>query len=225
MDDFDLKITPRSLPQEVAEKLKSAILSGRFGPGDRLVEADLCERLNVSRTSIREAFRILQTERLIEIFPNRGPQVAVLTLDEARQIYEVRALLEGRAAALCAQHATPADHSQMAVALEDFRRAVEEDDAAERLAATGRFYDLLLDRSENAVIRELVTTLNARINFLRLRSMSQKGRAVQSLEEMTKIFEAIRAGDPDAAAEAARSHVQNARAVIEMQDCAPNSPA
>src|SRR5512138_1076944 len=97
---MDLEVFPRTVRQEAVEKLRAAILAGRFQPGDRLVEADLCKVLGVSRPSLREALRSLEAERLIAIVPNRGPQIPIVSWTEAEEIYHVRALLEGEAAAL-----------------------------------------------------------------------------------------------------------------------------
>src|ERR1700722_4510446 len=86
---LDLRVSPRSVQQEVVAKLKHAILSGMFQPGDRLVEGNLCALLGVSRPSLREALRGLQAERLIEFIPNRGPQIPVLSWKAAEEIYDV----------------------------------------------------------------------------------------------------------------------------------------
>src|SRR5690606_9926532 len=120
--------------------LREAILSGYFRPGQRLIEADLCELMRVSRTSVREALRRLEAEKLITIVPNRGPSVTEITWDEAKEIYHVRAILEGEAAALMAARVTPADRSEMQAALAAFVQADENDDAIGRLTATSRFY-------------------------------------------------------------------------------------
>src|SRR5690348_15248882 len=96
---MDLKVSPVSVQQQAASKLRAAILAGVFQPGDRLVEADLCERLGVSRPSVREALRSLEAEKLVAIVPNRGPLVPLITWEQAKEIYQVRVLLEGEAAA------------------------------------------------------------------------------------------------------------------------------
>ncbi len=93
-NDESLHVTPIAAPvrAQVVANLRSAILSGRFAPGERLIEALLCEMLQVSRTSLREALRQLEAERLITIKPFKGPAVAIMTVDDAKQIYEARAL-------------------------------------------------------------------------------------------------------------------------------------
>ena len=104
---MDLTISPRSVQQETVRLVREAITSGYFKPGERLVEAKLCSMLGVSRTSVREALRVLATGKLITIAPNKGPSVAELTWKEAQGIYHLRALLEGEAAALAAARLRP----------------------------------------------------------------------------------------------------------------------
>jgi DNA-binding GntR family transcriptional regulator len=206
----DLKIEPQTVQIQTANRLRDAILSGYFKPGQRLVEADLCEMMQVSRTSIREALRRLEAERLVTIIPNRGPSVAEITWEEAQEIYDVRAILEGEVAALLAERATPQQKREMAQALAAFVEADEADEAIGRLTTTSHFYDVMLRGCGNSIIREMLQGLVARITFLRARSMSQPGRAKYSAVEMRRILKAIEKKDAAAARAAAVEHVRNA---------------
>src|SRR5262245_50804656 len=85
-----MKVERATVRDQTIEKLRSAIISGNLQPGQRLVEKNLCDLLGVSRTSIREALRMLEGEKLISSTPHRGPCVAIPSPQEARQIYEVR---------------------------------------------------------------------------------------------------------------------------------------
>lgn len=125
-------------------------------PGDRLVEVDLGASLGVSRPSLREALRSLQAERLVEIVPNRGPQIPVLAWEDAQNIYSVRELLEGEAASLCAERITPGQLRNLAEALASFEQAVELDDAAFRVEATDQFYRVILEACSNPIIGEMI---------------------------------------------------------------------
>ena len=206
----ELRIAVKSVQQHAVEKLRGAILDGFFKPGDRLVETDLCARLGISRPSLREALRSLESEGLIELIPNRGPQVPVLTWTKAEEIYRVRALLEGEAAALCAKRANPEQIEGMRRALADFEQAVRKEDSARRLSATAEFYRIMQQAAGNTLVDELLRRLLARINMLRAQSMSRAGRAAFSAKEMRAIFQAISKGDSRAARKAAETHVKNA---------------
>src|SRR3954470_24779969 len=100
--------TAKTLRELSLENMRAAILGGHFKPGERLVERSLCEQLGVSRSIVREVLRHLQAEGLVESVPHQGPVVASLTPDQAAQIYEIRALMEGRAARLFAERASDA---------------------------------------------------------------------------------------------------------------------
>lgn len=208
---IDLRVEHQSLQRQAVDKLRQAILAGVFQPGDRLVEARLCDMLGISRASVREALRSLEAERLIEIIPNKGPQIPIITWEQAEQIYEVRSLLEGRAAANCAKRAQPEDIRRLEAAIDAFRVAAEARDMAASIMATSDFYATILRAGGNAVIEQFLNTLHVRVSFLRARSMSLEGRAQVSHDEMAAILVAIRAQDPAAAQKAAERHVDQAR--------------
>lgn len=207
----DLKVMPITVTAQAVSKLRNAILSGVFSPGERLLEQSLCEWIGVSRTSIREALRRLEAERLITITPNRGPSVTEIDWEEANSIYDVRALLEGEATALFAASSSRAQLEEMKLALADFERAVAINNPIERLDSTERFYGVILAGCGNPIIKEIIQGLVARINFLRARSMSQEGRSRQSAVEMWHIYDAIEKRRPEQARKAAINHIEAAK--------------
>ena len=212
----DLKVVPRTVQSETVDKLRNAILIGQFKPGTRLAESMLCELMSVSRTSIREALRRLEGEKLVTIIPNKGPSVARIEWDDAKAIYEVRALLEGEAAARFASRVTPADIQAMRRALRAFNAATAEDDAIGRVTATDDFYQIILRGCANSTIGEVLQNLNVRINFLRFQSMARPGRSKHSAIELRRIFTAIEKGDAAAARHAAVEHVKSACDAIKV---------
>lgn len=108
------KDDPRSVTERVADQLRERIKYGRLAPGQRLVEADLIGQLRVSRSTVRAAFSQLATEGIVTLEHNRGAHVRVLDLEGIRQLYELRATLEGRAAGLSAEHVdTPGCRDEM----------------------------------------------------------------------------------------------------------------
>jgi GntR family transcriptional regulator, trigonelline degradation regulator len=211
----DLRITPVTIQAQTAGKLRDAILDGVFKPGEKLLEAELCRQMGVSRTSVREALRQLEAERLVTIFPNRGPSVTQLTWREAEAIYNARELLEGESAARFAERATPTEIARAKAALADFDRAVTVNDAHGRLTHTQRFYDLIIEGCGNPIIGEMLQSLFARINFLRARSMSRGGRGKNSSVEMWRIYAAIESHNVRAARAAAIQHVKSACAAAQ----------
>lgn len=212
---MDLRVAPVSVQTQVVTKLRDAIFSGIFVPGEKLSEPALCRDLGVSRTSIREALRSLAAEKLVTIVPNRGPSVTKITWEEADAIYQVRALLEGEAAALLAARVEESDLREMSAALMAFEAAAWKNDAMERVASTARFYEIILTRCGNPIVGEMLQSLHARINFLRAGTMSIPGRSLASLREMRAMLDAVASGNAEPARQAALDHVDAARAAAE----------
>jgi DNA-binding GntR family transcriptional regulator len=210
---------------QIISNLRNAILQGHFQPGQKLVEADLCEMLGVSRPSVREALRQLEAEKLVVITPYKGPSVARIDWEEATQIYEVRSLLEGQAAWLYAKRSTPEQLAEMQAALARFQDAVRRGDDEARLTHTSAYYSVILENCGNVVIREFLGVLHARINFLRARSMSRTGRAKESAAEMKRILDALRARNPERARRACVEHVERACEAAKSSFAAKPAPA
>jgi DNA-binding GntR family transcriptional regulator len=202
-----------TLRQQVLEVLRDAILNFQFKPGDRLIERELCEMTGVSRTSVREALRHLESEGLVQNLPNRGPIVATLTLDEAREIYEVRRALEGLAARLFAERAGNEHHAALDAVMAALERSFATSDTRAIVKATAQFYDVVLGGCGNELVRRLINSLHARVTYLRATSVSQPGRAPDSLAEMRRLVAALKSGNPDEAQAVCIQHIDRAAAV------------
>lgn len=201
---------PDSLGSQVENFLREAIMNGRFKPGERLVERELCEMLDVSRPSLREALRKLEAEKLIKTVLHRGPVVASISAKEASDLYAIRALMESYAVHEFARLASDTAISHLGQAVEDLHRAATTQDRQELLAAKSRFYDVILSGCGNELIREMLLSLLSRINLLRSTSFSRSDRLPESLKEIDHMYELIRARNAPAAREAAHHHVLNA---------------
>src|SRR6266481_3504624 len=184
----------------VAQKLREAIMSGTLKPGQRLVERELCEMTGVSRPSIREALRLLEADGLVNTIPHRGPVVSTISLEEARQLYAARAVLEGFAGRECARLHDPAVVRRIGDALARLKAA----------AAKTDFYAALIGGCQNAFIERMLKPLHDRITLLRVTSMSQPKRINKSLREVTAIWRAIQDGDADLAERCCIDHVKAA---------------
>lgn len=207
----------KTLRELALEKVRDAIFSGHFKPGDRLVERDLCTQLGVSRTIVREVLRHLESEGLVaNPVNNKGPMVARLELDEARQIYEIRAALEGMASRLCADKADPSVVARLEEALAGIRQAYDVNDMAEVLARTTQFYETLFTSIDRHVAWGVVKLMMVRINHLRSMTIKTERRSVEGPAQMQKIVDAIRTGDGPAAERAAAEHVQRAASIASV---------
>ena len=212
-DSFKVNRNPITLREIVLDKLRGAILNFQLLPGDRLVERDLCDRLGVSRTSVREALRHLESEGLVEFADAKGPRVAIITLEDACDIYELRCVLEGLIVQLFTLNAKAKDILALERALEENREALEEGELQQVLDSVQRFYDVLMEGSGNHIAATQLRQLQARISYLRATSVSQANRRGASNQEMERMVEAIKSGDPLAAHQASVDHVRAAAKV------------
>lgn len=212
-----LKVERRTttLRELALEKMRAAILDAHFKPGERLVERALCEELGVSRTVVREVLRHLQAEGLVDSIPNQGPIVAVLDIEKAAQIYEIRALLEGDAAMACARDADERVAACLAECIADIGHAFESHEHVRVRELTTAFYEQMFFGGGKEVAWEIVQTLNARINRLRAMTIASDDRGRQAVEEMRRIHDAIRCRDPKRARDAAMAHVARVAAIAE----------
>lgn len=202
---------PQKMLRELAlEKMRDAITGGYFKPGDRLLERDLCNLLGVSRTVVREALRHLESEGFVTSAPSRGPMVAALDADEARQIYEIRGALEGMAARLCAEKRDPGIADSLDAALEAIRLCYAKNEMAGVLERTTDFYRLLFSLVGRQVAWDIEQRMTGRINHLRSLTIRTTGRALQGPAQMALIVSHIRRGDGPAAEAAAIEHVNSA---------------
>jgi DNA-binding GntR family transcriptional regulator len=209
-----LDIAPVSKPKLVrdatAESIRHAIISGHLLPGTRLIERELCEATGASRTSVREAIRQLEADKLVKVTAYRGPIVAILSINEAREIYELRVGLEMRLVKAFCALATGADIAVLNRLFERVQAAAANDDKFALVDIMGRLIDHMMSVSDQPITSDLLRTLLARINLLRVLSMSQPGRIAESVGEIETILQAINKGDVDAAELAVKRYVENA---------------
>jgi DNA-binding GntR family transcriptional regulator len=214
------KNTAAEMPLTVIEQslinLRGMIMSGQLQPGQKLVEAALCRSLGVSRASLREALRIMERERLIELVPNRGPSVAKLGWQEIEDIHDVWAMLTSEAVYRFVERARPEELGAIRLAVAELGRALQNDSALEQLAATNKLFGVILDQCGNGVLVEIVYGLVSRLNFLRARALRYEGWGHLCLHEVGEIVAAIEARNPVAAREATRRHIDSACAAAKQ---------
>jgi DNA-binding GntR family transcriptional regulator len=151
------------LRRQVLDELRQSIIAGRLAPGSRLIERELIAMMGVSRTVIREALRQLETEGLVAIIPNKGPVIRELTLAEAKDLYSIRAVLEGLAARLFTENATAEQKKNLEHALSLTAQAYEFGDPARILESKNRFYDVLFQGAGSETLSSMIGTLHVRI--------------------------------------------------------------
>jgi DNA-binding GntR family transcriptional regulator len=198
------------LRRQVLDNIREAIAVGRLPAGSRLVERELCEMTGVSRTLVREALRQLESEGLVEVIANKGPIVARFTANQAREVYELRAALEGLASELFAERADEGQRKALQDAFAALRDAFAVGERSGMIAAKTRFYDCLVQGAGNETLGVMLRQLHARAMVLRGTSLSQPGRTAASEREIAAIMKAIRGRDGAAARKASIAHITRA---------------
>ncbi len=214
---------PKTLKETALKQLREAIALGHFAPGERLVERVLCEKLGVSRTVIRECIRHLESDQLVTTVPNVGPTVASLDVTQIEEIYEIRTMLEVSAVTSCAANADDEVISKLEMYYEHISHALEEDNIQQALSDTRKLYKTIFDAGEKSVAWDLVEQLNGRIGQLRALTLRTHGRSVEGPKKLLAIIEAIKQHDEDAAAQACKDHLKQAKEIALQQVNSLNS--
>ena len=208
----------------VYDRLRAAIVEGRYPPGARLVEQRLAEDLAVSRTPVREAVRRLESEGLVVVERNRGARVRPLTEADVADLYEARACLEAYAAELAAARADEGDRVAIRDAADAFAAVVDADRGADDLddvraldAANARFHGSLLAASRHGRIRQLVAgAVDAPLVFQALQRFGPPELERSALFHHL-ISDAVTAGEGERAARLMTEHVLQGRDALLQQ--------
>lgn len=194
----------------VLRKLRGAILSGRFQPGQRLLERELVEQMGVSRTPIREALRKLELEGLVTTTPYKGPVVTLPTLEDAQALFEVRSAMEGQAVALFTRRADDAAIERLRGHIEVAERALARGSVRGVLAANNAFHDEVAAGCGNTLLQSMLANLRDRIVLLRVESLSYPGRPPHSIAEHRAIVRRIERRDARGARRLNEGHIMRA---------------
>jgi DNA-binding GntR family transcriptional regulator len=194
---------------DIIGRLRGAILAGRIVPGQRLIANDLTEQLGVGRGSIREAFQRLAADGLLDIIPNRGAVVRRLSRDHVRELFQIRVNLEGLGARLAAEQIDRSDHRQQFLSVWDEVKP----DGSERSWALfmqqNRIYHrTIVSIGENKQLTELIDNLQLPIVMFQVGQAMRPENSERSHRDHVLIADAILSGDPDAAENAMRKHLQ-----------------
>ena len=196
--------------EHAVEIVREAIVAGRLGPGTRLVERELCRALEVSRTVVREVIRDLEVERLIEATAHRGPSVVMLTPKLVREIYDIRADFEVLLVRSYTEVASKQDLAELKGILRDLAVAGKQLDKSSLIEIITRFLRHMVTVVDNQVVAEVFDQVLARINMLRMMSMSVPGQIETSIIQISGLVDHIAARDAIAAEQVLRAYTAQA---------------
>ena len=200
------------------DHIKGAILSGALRPLEGLTEEQIAGRLGLSRTPVREAFTLLAAEGLIETVPKRGSFVSELNVDDILEIYQIRLPLERMTVRIAAEALSDAE-------LEELERLVETEmshqgdaaHAAESLAASAGFHDIINGAAQNKRLETLLKQLQGQVHRARVLWPSTVSRLVETWREHEATLRALKVRDPDEAERRMYEHLEKARQATLVQ--------
>jgi DNA-binding GntR family transcriptional regulator len=216
---------------QVLDVVRRGILEFHLRPGQRLIERELIEQLGVSRATVREVLSRLVAEGLVTVQPQHGAVVAVLSPEEAEDIYEMRVPLEVLVMQRFVKRATDDELEAVRTALARIEEITGgETDMQTRLRVKDEFYQIIFEGARSPTLAQTLQTLQGRIRLLRATALSTPSRPQAALDELRQLVDAIAARDIERVTEAATAHVRNSRqtaltrlAVLESPDNKANS--
>jgi DNA-binding GntR family transcriptional regulator len=209
-----MRLLANSLHDEVAAQLRERIFAGELAPGSFLDEVRLAEQMQISRTPLREALKVLTAEGLVRHEPRRGCFVNEVTERDLDEIFPVIALLEGRCAHEAALHATDADLA----ALEDMHQKLARHAKARRIndyyATNLAIHEAIIALADNRWLASVIGDLRKILKLARQQQLHAPGRLDQSCSEHLAVFAALKARDAEGAEAAMRTHLTRQREAL-----------
>jgi DNA-binding GntR family transcriptional regulator len=209
-----MRLVHNSLHDEVAARLRDRIFSGELLPGTFLDEAGLAEQLQISRTPLREALKVLTAEGLVRHEPRRGCFVNEVTETDLDEIFPVLALLEGRCAREAALNSTDADLQELETLQDKLNRHAKARRINDYYAANFAIHEAIITLANNRWLALVIGDLRKIVKLARLQQLHAPGRLDQSLSEHNAVFAALKARDPEGAEAAMRTHLTRQREAL-----------
>jgi DNA-binding GntR family transcriptional regulator len=209
-----LGISRRYLHDEVAERLRELIRSGELEPKSRVNELELAERFGISRTPLREAIKILATEGLLELLPNRGARVVSITNQEIDEMIEVVAGLEATAADLACQRITDEEVAAIETLHRRMVKAWKQKDNSGYFTLNREIHEAIMAASRNVTLQGIYGNLSGRIQRTRYSAHKTGEQWRKAVEEHEQMIKCLEARDGEKLARIMREHIRGKKPVI-----------
>ena len=196
-----------SLTTVVQQEIERAILVGEYAPGSKLIEAALAFKLGVSRGPVREAFRMLEEAGLVRVEKNRGVFVRDIPIDEAIEIFDLRAVMDELVGRQLAISITPVQLKEIKGLVDTMEKAVKAQDTYNYHLLNLKFHDRLVEMAGNRKLTEIYRKLIKELSLFRRLNLADGWLMPISASEHRQIAKAIASGDADAAGRAMFDHV------------------
>ena len=215
MSDFKIKIEePKLLSEDIAESIKTAIIKGKFKPGEKISEGELAESMGISRTPLREAFRKLENEGFIEIIPRKGAIVTEIDVQETYHLYEIKSTLEGLAARLAGVNIQEKDLEKLEKVNEELRELIDQNDLEAFYKAHTKFHEGFVKLSGNRKLIQIISNLNDHFKRFGIVSLTLPGQYENAIKQHEEIIQAFRDGDDKLVEERVKNNVMTGGKVL-----------
>lgn len=208
---------------DFVSRVENMILTGTFKPRERLTEAALSEMFGVSRYTVRDAFKILETKDLVTVTPFRGVVVTELGSDAVEEIFAIRAALEQLAMRMSTANVTQADIKVLRKRVKTLEKAYRTDDFSAMVKADTDFHDYVFQMSRNRTLHRLINDLRNRCHIIRYSAWSSPEVLLKVMEEHTSIVDSIEAKNLEALNELAEKHIGHGKNAYLMRLKAENA--
>ncbi|MDB5856353.1 MAG: GntR family transcriptional regulator [Ramlibacter sp.] len=209
-----IAIPRANLHEQVAGRLRQMLIEGKIPPGAKLNERELCEHLDVSRTPLREAIKMLAAEGLVELLPNRGAIAVDLSEQDISHTFEVMAGLEALSGQLAAQRISDAEVEEIRALHFEMMAAYTRRDLSTYYRVNAQIHRAINAAAKNPVLTATYERMNSRLHSLRFRSNQDGEKWAKAVREHQQMVEALSQRDGAALAAVLTAHLQNKLAVV-----------
>lgn len=185
----------RTLREQIVSSLRESIIRGELSPGQKITEPELAEKLGISRTPIREAFRQLESEGFLTVMPRRGAVVSSVTRKEVEDFYELKSLLEGYASRKAARKTTEKDIARLNKINDQLEVLARKGDVEAFFRKNNEFHNAFISLCGNEKLLDIWSSLIQRFVRFRLQALSVPGRLMNSVEQHRNIIDALHKKD------------------------------
>ena len=200
-----------SLTTVVQQEIERAILVGEFAPGSKLIEAALADKLGVSRGPVREAFRMLEEAGLVRNEKNRGVFVRDIPIEEAVEIFDLRAAMDDLVGRRLAEHITPTELKEIKRLVDAMEKAVKAEDTRNYHLLNLKFHDRLVEMAGNSKLTAIYRKLIKELSLFRRLNLADGWLMPISADEHRQIYKAIASGDAALAGRAMFDHAMDSK--------------
>ncbi len=207
-------IRRRSLHDELTERLRTLITRGDLAPGEKVPEKDLCEQFGVSRTPLREALKVLASEGIVTLRPNRGAMVSALTAEELEEVFPVMGALEALSGEIACRHITDREVQTIRKWHEAMVQHWKNGELQPYFRLNQRIHEAILEATRNDTLKSIYRGLSGRILSARYIANMSPARWAKAVEEHEAILKALDARDGAKLSKILKAHLANKLATV-----------